>query len=207
MRKVFYETLLLYGIFAVTALVPLAQQTASPTTAVVAQQLEQGKPIERELKSKETHAYKLALAAGQFLNAAVNQRGIDVVVRVFAPDEKLVAQIDSPNGAQGDEPIALEAKNTGTYRIEVIPNEEGGETASGRYEIRINEILSADAYAKRLAEHKRAQASVVAWLKENAVPLKTVEAGNGFDDLQPLKRVLKDVRFVALGEATHGTRE
>ena len=207
MRKVFYETLLLYGIFAVTALVPLAQQTASPTTAVVAQQLEQGKPIERELKSKETHAYKLALAAGQFLNAAVNQRGIDVVVRVFAPDEKLVAQIDSPNGAQGDEPIALEAKNAGTYRIEVIPNEESGETASGRYEIRINEILSAEAYAKRLDEHRRAQASVVAWLRQNAFPIKTVEAGSGFDDLQPLKRVLKDVRFVALGEATHGTRE
>ena len=207
MRKIFYEALVLSVLLAVTALVPLAQQTSSPTTTVVAQQLEQGKPIERELKSKEAHDYKLTLASGQFLNAAVNQRGIDVVVRVFAPDEKLVAEIDSPNGAQGDEPIALEAKSAGMYRIEVIPNEEGGETASGRYEIRINEILSADTYAKRLAEHKRAQASVVAWLRENAVPVETVEAGHGFNDLQPLKRVLKDVRLVALGEATHGTRE
>src|SRR5262245_22515498 len=207
MRKIFYETILLTGVFAVTALVPLAQQTSSPTTTLVVQQLEQGKPVERELKSKETHAYKLTLAAGQFLTAAVNQRGIDVVVRVFAPDEKLIAEIDSPNGTQGDEPITLEAKSAGTYRIEVIPNEDGGETASGRYEIRINEILSPDTYAKRQAEHKRDQALVVAWLKENVVPLKTVEAGNSFDDLQPLKRVLKDVRFVGLGEATHGTRE
>lgn len=209
MRKVFYKPILLSGVFAVTALVPLAQQTSSPTptTAIMAQQIEQGKPVERELKSKETHAYQLTVAAGQFLNAAVNQRGIDVVVRVFAPDEKLVVEIDSPNGAQGDEPIALEAKSAGTYRIEVIPNKEGGDKAAGRYEIRINEILSADTYAKRLAEHRRAQASVVAWLRENAVPVKTVEAGNSFDDLQPLKRVLRDVRFVALGEATHGTRE
>src|SRR5262245_60649816 len=150
MRKVFYEAILLSGVFAFTALVSLAQQVSSPTMAVVAQQLEQGKPIERELKSKETHAYKITLAAGQFLNAAVNQRGIDVVVRVVAPDEKLIAEIDSPNGTQGDEPVTLEAKSAGTYRIEVIPNEDGGETASGRYEIRINEILSADTYAKRL---------------------------------------------------------
>jgi erythromycin esterase len=128
-------------------------------------------------------------------------------VRIFAPDEKLLAEIDSPNGVEGDEPIALEAKNAGTYRLEVLPNEDGGDTASGRYEIRINEILSTDTYAQRLAEQKRTQASVVAWLRENAVPLKTVEAGNGFDDLQPLKRVLRDVRFVGLGEATHGTRE
>ena len=207
MRKLFCEALVVGGLFALTALVSLAQQTSSPTTTIEAQQLEQGKPIERELKYKEAHNYKLTLASGQFLNAAVNQRGIDVVVRVFAPDERLLAEIDSPNGRQGDEPIALEAKSAGTYRIEVIPNEEGGETASGRYEIRINEILSADNYAKRLAEHKRAQASVVAWLRENAVPVKTVEAGNSFDDLQPLKRVLKDVRVVGLGEATHGTRE
>jgi erythromycin esterase len=204
MRKAFSGAILLAGVFAVVA---LAQQPPSPTTAVVAQQLEQGKPIERELKSKETHAYKVTLAAGQFLSAAVNQRGIDVVVRIFAPDEKLLAEIDSPNGVEGDEPIALEAKNAGTYRLEVLPNEDGGDTASGRYEIRINEILSTDTYAQRLAEQKRTQASVVAWLRENAVPLKTVEAGNGFDDLQPLKRVLRDVRFVGLGEATHGTRE
>jgi len=103
MRKIFYEALVLSVLLAVTALVPLAQQTSSPTTTVVAQQLEQGKPIERELKSKEAHDYKLTLASGQFLNAAVNQRGIDVVVRVFAPDEKLVAEIDSRSLAEKSE--------------------------------------------------------------------------------------------------------
>lgn len=74
--------------------------------------------------AKETHAYTIALEARQFLDAAVNQRGVDVVVRVFAPDATLVAEIDSPNGANGDEPIALEAKATGKYRIEVSPLEQ-----------------------------------------------------------------------------------
>lgn len=183
----------------------LAQPTSSPTVPVEAQPLDQNQPIERELKANETHAYKINLEAGGFLNAAVNQRGIDVVVRVFAPDGGKIADIDSPNGTQGDEPIALEAKTTGTYRIEVSPVDPAPQP--GRYEIRINEILSGDAYARRLAENKRKQQCVIAWLKDNATPIKTVEAGNGFEDLQPLKRVFKNVRFVGLGEETHGTRE
>ncbi|CAN5251552.1 hypothetical protein BH23BAC1_BH23BAC1_16180 [soil metagenome] len=48
---------------------------------------------------------------------------------------------------------------------------------------------------------------ITSWIQENAIPLKHVEAGNGFADLQPLKQVLKDVKVVGLGEATHGTRE
>ncbi|WP_224246249.1 erythromycin esterase family protein [Hyalangium gracile] len=49
--------------------------------------------------------------------------------------------------------------------------------------------------------------AAIAWVKQKALPLRAVEAGNGFEDLQPLKKVLQDVQVVALGEATHGTRE
>lgn len=44
-------------------------------------------------------------------------------------------------------------------------------------------------------------------LKENIIPLNTVEAGSGFEDLMPLKDILKDKKIVAMGEATHGTSE
>lgn len=47
----------------------------------------------------------------------------------------------------------------------------------------------------------------LAWLKTNAVAVTTVEAGNGFTDLQRLKRIVGDASIVSLGEATHGTRE
>lgn len=47
----------------------------------------------------------------------------------------------------------------------------------------------------------------VAWLRRNAIPLSGVEAGRGFAELEPLKHVIGDARIVALGEATHGTRE
>ena len=45
------------------------------------------------------------------------------------------------------------------------------------------------------------------WLRQNAIPIRHIEAGHGFADLQPLKTVLKDVQVVGLGETTHGTRE
>lgn len=48
---------------------------------------------------------------------------------------------------------------------------------------------------------------VTAWLKANAIPITTSRAGNGFADLQPVKALVGDARIVALGEATHGTRE
>lgn len=49
--------------------------------------------------------------------------------------------------------------------------------------------------------------AVVDWIKSSAIPLKSAEAGNGFDDMQPIKRIVGDARVVGLGEATHGTRE
>ena len=52
-----------------------------------------------------------------------------------------------------------------------------------------------------------APGSVVSWIKRHAVPLTTVHAGNGFDDMQPLRSIVGDARVVALGEATHGSRE
>jgi erythromycin esterase len=49
--------------------------------------------------------------------------------------------------------------------------------------------------------------AVRAWIREHAIALTTVKAGSGFADLQPLRKIVGDARIVALGEATHGTRE
>jgi erythromycin esterase len=47
----------------------------------------------------------------------------------------------------------------------------------------------------------------VAWLKQNAIPFKTTQPGSGFDDLQPLKKIIGDARIVAIGQDSHGTHE
>jgi erythromycin esterase-like protein len=49
--------------------------------------------------------------------------------------------------------------------------------------------------------------AVVDWMRAHAVALQTPEAGHGFRDMQPLKQIVGNARIVALGEATHGTRE
>jgi erythromycin esterase len=48
---------------------------------------------------------------------------------------------------------------------------------------------------------------VVAWIKQNAVSIRTPEPGQGFSDLLPLKKIIGSARVVAMGETTHGTRE
>ena len=46
-----------------------------------------------------------------------------------------------------------------------------------------------------------------AWIRAHAIPIATPTAGSGFADLQKLKSIIGDSRIVALGEATHGTKE
>lgn len=48
---------------------------------------------------------------------------------------------------------------------------------------------------------------VMAWLKQNSIPIKYLEAGNEFSDLDSLRKLLYDVQIVGMGETTHGTRE
>lgn len=81
------------------------------------------------------------------------------------------------------------------------------EAKPGCYDVRIGELLTSELHTAQLTAAPGKIDSVRKWLTRNAIPLRTVEAGNGFDDMQPLKKLIGSARIVALGEATHGTRE
>jgi hypothetical protein len=105
--------------------------------------LRPGEPVERTIARGETHIFNVSLKQDQFLQVVVDQRGIDVVVRVFSPDGKSLGEFDSPNGTSGPEGASLVSQVPGLYRIDVSPLEQQGNPASGRYEIRILDLRSA----------------------------------------------------------------
>ena len=196
-KKLSIIALLLSLLLAASA---LARQAASAQSTPLTSE-----PVVREIKGGEVHTYQINLETGQLLRAVFDQRGVDVVVKVSGPDGQQIAEIDGKNGAQGPEPVTIVAKSSGTYRLEVSPLRK--DAAAGKYEAKIEELLTAAQYAARLAEEKATYEAVKAWLAGNAIPLRTVEARNGFADMQPLKQIIGNARLVELGEATHGTRE
>src|SRR2546421_1712612 len=104
-------------------------------------ELEQGKPVERELAGGEVHAYSIRTTEGQFLSVIVDQRGIDVAVTLLGPDGKQIEAIDNPNGPTGPQPVSVLAKVSGLYRVEVLSPDKRAH--AGRYEVRIEALREA----------------------------------------------------------------
>jgi CHAT domain-containing protein/predicted negative regulator of RcsB-dependent stress response len=103
--------------------------------------LELSKPIERELSGGKSHFYKITMSSGQFLHIEVRQRGIDVVVILYAPDGKKISETDSNHLIEGSETVLAIAEAPGAYLIEARSPEKTAKT--GRYEIKIEELRAA----------------------------------------------------------------
>ena len=105
--------------------------------------LQPGTPIERSLAAGQSHSYTISLEQDQFLQLVVDQRGIDVVVRVFSPAGRRLGEFDSPNGTDGPENVTVIAEAAGVYRIDVAPLDQNQAPRPGRYEIKIVELRKA----------------------------------------------------------------
>src|SRR5215475_8280028 len=126
--------------------IAFAQAPESPSRAQDekdASPLEVGKPIERELAGGRAHYYKIAVEAGQYLHLVIDQKGINVVVALYGPDDKKMVEVDSPNGAYGPESLSVIADASGSYRLDVRSLEK--DATAGRYEVRITDLRTATA--------------------------------------------------------------
>lgn len=101
------------------------------------QTLQVGTPIERQLGAGQSHAYSLTLDENTFIQVVVEQRGIDVIVKVASPDGKSLGDFDTPNGADGPENVSWVATTAGKFTITVAPL--NAEAVEGQYEIKILE--------------------------------------------------------------------
>ena len=180
--------------------------------------LETGKTIQKKLLKGENHLYTISLQKGEYAECVVMQKGVDLAIDVNDPSGKKIKTFDSPNGKDGPEPVSIEALQTGKYQLHVYPlldqtgmsdslKAKWAEEDQGDYAITDITKLSASEYKQKLAKAKEDKNLFKQWIINNAHEIKTVDAGNGFEDLQPFKSILKDVQVVGLGEASHGTSE
>jgi len=123
----------------------------------------------------EIHYRDFELAAGDLLHVVAEQEGIDVAVRLLAPDGGELVRIDSPNGRHGPEELVEIVPGEGRYRIELVAPR--GEVEPGRYLLTTlaqrpataedRELVAADhAYhaARQLLKDKAAQQAIDGFL-------------------------------------------
>lgn len=96
-----------------------------------ASQLKQGQEVNRSLTKGGEHNYTLLLDADTFVFGHVDQKSVDVVVKITGPDGELVGQFDGP--ARGKESFRFSTEEEGIYAIQIIPYEDG----EGEYSILI----------------------------------------------------------------------
>src|SRR5919108_2375518 len=113
-----------YCSLVLTISLPIGQIQASPAVSTgkeiisrqeeqQAQLLEPGKPIERDLTGGQSHSYQMTLASGQSVKLKVDQRGIDVMVRLSGPAGQRIADFDAEHRLQGEEFVTWVAEEVG----------------------------------------------------------------------------------------------
>ena len=95
----------------------------------------------------DRHRYTLDLAAGVLVRLEVEQRGVDAVVSLVAPDGDEMLRVDSPIGSVGEESLLAATKSDGAHRLVV----EGIGRSSGSYAVVVVEMRTADALDRRRA--------------------------------------------------------
>ncbi len=100
-----------------------------------------GVSSEHALFKGRTHSHQIELEAGQFLEVTVEQKGLDVAVKVTDHAGNLLFEEDKSVGVQGAEQIVLISETTGVYRLDVVAQGENAE--AGRYVIKAEELRAA----------------------------------------------------------------
>jgi ketosteroid isomerase-like protein len=161
--------------------------------------LKVGLVSERSIGMGDVHRYSVSLTPGQMLRVIVDQRGIDLVLKLHGPDGSKLRELDAPTGAQGPEQLSFLADTGGSYRIDVatFPYQPSGTT--GRYEIRVVDLRAATPQERTAAATEKILAGREReW--DDAVRTR---------DTNALGRIMSDdfISLPALGGGANATKE
>jgi CHAT domain-containing protein/Tfp pilus assembly protein PilF len=140
----------MYLILAIPALSALGSGHSSQSA------LELGKPIEGELAGGQSHSYQITLVEGQYAAVLVEQRGIDVVVRLLGVDGEMILAFNDEYRSEGEEKVDMVAQSTGRYELMVEAGSKIAPAAS--YRIRIAEIRPATEKDRLLHQARKLEA-------------------------------------------------
>jgi CHAT domain-containing protein/Tfp pilus assembly protein PilF len=171
----------------ITLLLLLGHSITKSVRADEAEELQRGRPIEREIATGERHTYQIRLAKDDYLSVKIEQHGIDVAVKVFSPDGKQILESDSEPRKQGEEIASVVAEAAGAFRLSV-ESAERASSAGYYYKIRVAELRSATENDRALYEARE--------LYEQGN--KLLRAGK-YDDSLPLIEHALEIREKILG--------
>ncbi len=109
--------------------------------------------VEREMIGAQTHRYRLDLQANEFFQVHVEQKGVDVTLKLLDSNGNVLATMNSPNGKNGPETLSFVMADTGRYVLEVIGADEKAE--KGHYAITREAARGATMKDKRRVEVER----------------------------------------------------
>lgn len=182
-----YVTVLVIFVLTVGQLAPQthAQSTQTETTTL----LRPEQLIERELGGGQTHIYRVEADAGDFLQIRVEQKGVDVLLKLLDTAEaggKSLAEMDSPNGKDGPETLSFVAILAGSYALQVSSFEAQAE--KGSYTIRLEALRKPTARDKKRVEIERAFVEGITLAgaagEKEAALAKLEESLRGWEELQ-----------------------
>lgn len=126
-------------------------QTQQPNDA---RELSPGQTLEREIKGAETHSYGFDLQAGEFFQVRVEQKGIDVALKLLDASGNTLATIDSPNGQEGPETLSYVAAKAQRVVLEI--SSVDAKAPGGIYVLKSEASRTATANDKRRVDAERA---------------------------------------------------
>jgi hypothetical protein len=182
----FWRGVVVAAAIAITLEGVLASSPASAQAPV--RDLRVGQVLTERITNGAIEQYAVAVKTGQALHVVVDQKGIDVIVRVFAPDGTAVVEVDGTNGANGPEDVVAVARSHGDHRIEVRPFTAG---ESGAYDLRVVAVRKATRTDQRRAEALIVQNEADALLGKGGAENRA-EAVRKFTSVFVTGRALKD---------------
>ncbi|MBI4852829.1 MAG: CHAT domain-containing protein [Acidobacteria bacterium] len=100
-----------------------------------------GQEISQEIKSLDTHSYKITLKTGQYLKLFLEAEKLALEVNLLAPSGENVLRVETDNKEINREELEIVAKSTGTYLLEVISLDNM--VAPSPYRVEVKDIRKA----------------------------------------------------------------